>query len=197
MESGTGVTDEQCGSDEMPGLRGGRELMTRQLAKLLGTSQSSPRDRTREVPAKVNSYHGGEPNGIATPRQVGARNDKSAWCWMKETATKSRRRDLQMRVSSLFYGFMATVTEATPDLSCCLVSAAGHGSPSLRGIIVPKQSGRGMRLPRPFSGARNDRSAGGFAPEPESGGEMGVTSRTTISAHGAFSIGRVPVGRGR
>jgi hypothetical protein len=41
----------------------------------------------------------------------------------------------------------------------------------LRGTIVPKQSRRGIRLPRPFSGARNDRSVGGFAPEPQSGGK--------------------------
>jgi len=38
---------------------------------------------------------------IAAPRLVGARNDKSAWCWMKETATKIWRRDLQEPVSSL------------------------------------------------------------------------------------------------
>ncbi|MCK4844022.1 MAG: hypothetical protein KAS83_03520, partial [Dehalococcoidia bacterium] len=36
--------------------------------------------------AKRRSNLGGEPNEIATPRQVGARNDKSTWCWMKETA---------------------------------------------------------------------------------------------------------------
>jgi len=90
-----------------------------------------------------------EPNEIAAPRQVGARNDKGeagepgtpgihgaaclsrndrlAWCWMKEAATKSWRRDLDEQVSSLF---------------------------------------------------------------------LGLTSRTTISTHGAFSTGRVPVGRG-
>jgi hypothetical protein len=113
---------------------------------------------------------GGESNEIAAPRLVGARNDKNAWCWTKEAATRSWRRDLQTPVSSLFYGFMATATEAASDLSCCLVSAADRGSPSLRGTIVPKQSRRGMRLPRPFSGARNDRSAGGFSPEPQSGG---------------------------
>jgi len=74
------------------------------------------------------SNPGGEPSEIATPRQVGARNDKGAWCWLKETATKSWRRDLQMRVSSLFLGLM---------------------------------------------------------------------NKTTISAHGAFSAGRVPVDGGR
>jgi len=69
----------------------------------------------------------GEPTEIATPRQVGARNDGNTWCPMKETATKCCRRDLDEQVSSLF---------------------------------------------------------------------LGLTSRTTISTHGAFSTGRVPVGRG-
>ena len=155
----------------MPALRGGRELTTTQVAE----RPSNP---------------GGEPNEIATPRQVGARNDKGAWCWLKETATKSWRRDLQMRVSSLF---LAPVAETSPDFSYRLVSAAGHGSPSLRGTRMPKQSGRGMRLPRPFSGARNDTSVGGLAP---TRGELGLMNKTTISVHGAFSTGRVPVGRG-
>ena len=92
----------------------------------------------------------GEPTEIATPRQVGARsdkgepheivaasidgagclppNDKGTWCWVKKTAARSWRRDLDEPVSSLF---------------------------------------------------------------------LGLTSRTTISAYGAFSTGRVPVGRGR
>jgi len=108
-KSATGMTDEQCEADKMPALRGGRELTTTQVAE----RPSNP---------------GGEPNEIATPRQVGARNDKGAWCWLKETATKSWRRDLQMRVSSLF---------------------------------------------------------------------LGLTSETTISAHEAFSTGRVPVDGGR
>jgi len=197
-KSSTGMTDEQCQADKMPGLRGGRELTTTQVAKLVSTGRSWMHDWTVGVPAKANCYHdgwlcclnsvvarpiglaplslrgakrrsnaGGEPNEIATPRQVGARNNKTAWCWMQEAATKSWRRDLQMRVSSLF---LAAAAETSSDLSYCLVSAAGHGSPSLRGTIVLKQSRRGMRLPRPFSGARNDRSAGGFAPEPQSGG---------------------------
>jgi len=89
-------------------------------------------------------------NEIATPRQVGARNniggrdeivapsiggagclprdDKGAWWCTKETAKKSCRRDLQGQVSSLFLGSM---------------------------------------------------------------------SKTSIPAHGAFSTGKVPVGRGR
>jgi hypothetical protein len=147
-KSSTGMTDEQCQADKMPGLRGGRELTTTRVAKLASTGRSWPGERTREVTARMNFCHGGlaplslrgakrrsnpggEPNEIATPRQVGARNDKRAWCWMKETAAESWRRDLQKQVSSLFLG------------------------------------------------------------------EMGVMSKTTISTHGAFSTGRVLVGRGR
>jgi len=103
-KSGPGMTDEQCESDKMPGLRGGRELMTTQVARLVSTGRSWPGEWTREVAAKVNFYHGGEPNEIATPRLVGARNDKRAWCWMKEAATKSWRRDLNLQVSSLVFG---------------------------------------------------------------------------------------------
>ena len=101
--------------------RGRRELTTTKVAKLFSTGRSWLPDWTREVPAKVNSYHGGrtflslrgakrrsnlggESSEIATPRQVGARNDKRAWCWMKEAATKSWRRDLQMPVSSFYFG---------------------------------------------------------------------------------------------
>jgi len=103
-KSATGMTDEQCEADKMPALRGGRELTTTQFAE----RPSNP---------------GGGPNEIATPRQVGARNDKGAWCWLKETATKSWRRDLQVRVSSLF---LAPVAETSPDFSYRLVFAAGQ-----------------------------------------------------------------------
>jgi hypothetical protein len=150
-KSATGMTDEQCEADKMPALRGGRELTTTQVAE----RPSNP---------------WGEPNEVATPRQVGARNDKRAWRWCKEAAIQRWRRDLDLQVSSLF---LASGAETSSDLSCGLVSAAGHGSPSLRGTTVPKQSRSGMRLPRPFSGARNDRSAGGFDPELRSGGGDG------------------------
>jgi hypothetical protein len=200
------------------------------VAKLVSIGWSWLSDWRGEIPAKVNSYHGGRlstggrvtqdnllgsllchceerdssltlgtssaiPMGSQTrlprPDKSGLAITKRAWCWMKETATKGWRRDLRMRVSSLF---LAPVAQTSPDFSYRLVSAAGHGSPSLRGTIMPKQSRTGMRLPRPFSGARNDRSVGGFTPIR---GEMAVTSRTTISAHEASSTGRVPVGRGR
>jgi len=193
-----------------------------QVAKLVRTGRGWLGRRTREVPAKLNSYRGGlaslslrgarflacaseqapqsppppvfarshrrrsnldgEPNEIATPRQVGARNDtplvfarltsvsrsnllgagidrpsarndKRAWWWMKEAATKSWRRDPQMTVSSLF---LTMAAETSSDFSYSMMCPAGHGSPSLRGTVVPKQSLRGMRLPRPFSGARNN-----------------------------------------
>ena len=74
--------------------------------------------------AKRRSNLGGEPNEIATPRQVGARNDKSAWCWMKETAIKIWGRDPREPVSSLV---LAPVAEASSDLPYCLVSRAGQG----------------------------------------------------------------------
>jgi hypothetical protein len=90
-KSATGMTDEQCEAGKMPGLRGGRELTTTQVAE----RPSNP---------------GWEPSEIAAPRQVGARNDKSAWCWLKETATKSWRRDLQMAVSSLVLGVASETT---------------------------------------------------------------------------------------
>ena len=44
---------------------------------------------------------GGEPNEIATPRQVGARNDRRVWWWINQAAIKNWGRDLQERVSSL------------------------------------------------------------------------------------------------
>ena len=144
--SGTGMTDQQCEvNNEMCGLRGGRELTITQVAKQVNTGRSWMYEWTGEVPATVTSYQGGlaflslrgakrrsnlggEPNEVAAPRQVGARNDKDAWCWAKEAAAKSWRRDPQELVSSLFLGLM---------------------------------------------------------------------SKTTITTHGAFSPGRVPVGRGQ
>jgi len=156
------MTDRQCEvKNKMWGLRGGRELTTTRVAKQVSAGGSWMYDWTGEVLATVSSYHGAlaflslrgtmvpkqsgrcmrlprpfswarndklEPNGIATPRVVGARNEKNAWCWMKEAATKSWRRDLQELVSSLF---------------------------------------------------------------------LGMADNMTISTHGAFSTGRVPVGRGQ
>ena len=93
-KSVTGMTDEQCEAGKMSGLRGGRELTIAQVAE----RPSNP---------------GGEPNEIATPRQVGARNDKRAWCWLKETATKNWRRDRHLQVSSLFLGLTSETTIST------------------------------------------------------------------------------------
>jgi hypothetical protein len=152
-KSATGMTDEQCEAGKMPGLRGGRELTIAQVAKLPRSGRNWLGDFGEKVPARMNFYHGGEPNEIATPRQVGARNDKRAWCWLKETATKGWRRDLNLQVSSLF---LAPVAETSPDFSYRLVFAAGQRT-----------------------------------------GWLGLMNRTTISAQGAFSTGRVPVGRGQ
>jgi len=88
----------------MAGLRGGRELTIRQVANLLSSGRSWLGDLGRKVPARMDLYRGGEPSEIATPRQVGARNDTSAWCWMTEAATESWRRDLDLQVSSVFLG---------------------------------------------------------------------------------------------
>jgi hypothetical protein len=125
MRSATGIADEQCElSSEMCGLRGGRELTTAQVARKAGTGRRGLSNWMEEVPAKVSYYRGGR---LCAEHRV-IRAIASAWCWMKERATKSWRRDLQMLVSSLF---------------------------------------------------------------------LGLTSKTTISPHGAFSTGRVPVGRGQ
>jgi len=161
-------------ADKMPRPRGRRELATMQVVKQLSTGQSRLPDWTREVSAKVNSYQsgrvyclknvvaqfiglaplslrgakrrsnlGGEPNEIATPRQVGARNDKMRPRLINQAATKIWGRDLQEPVSSLV---LAMVGKASPDLSY--------------GLVCPAGKGRGW---------------------------MGLTNRTTISAHGAFS----------
>jgi hypothetical protein len=126
-----GMTDQQCiTSSEMCGLRGGRELTTTRVARQTNTDRSWMYDWRQGVPATIASYYGalaspslrgakrrsdlgGEPNGIATPRLVGARNDKNAWCWTKEAATKSWRRDPQELVSSLFLGRMTKMTIST------------------------------------------------------------------------------------
>jgi len=98
--------------------------------------------------AKRRSNLGGEPNEIATPRLVGARNNKSAWCWMKETAIKIWGRDLREQVSSLV---LAPVAEASPDLSYCLVSRIGQGRgwPGLmsRTTICAREASSTRRVP--------------------------------------------------
>jgi len=136
-------------ADKMPRPRGRRELTTTHVAKQFSTGQSWLPDWTREVSAKVNSYQSGR-------LCVGGRVNQATtrmWTLMNQAATKIWGRDLQEQVSSLV---LATVGEASPDLSYCLVCPAG----------------KGRRW-------------------------MGLTSRTTISAHEAFSTRRVTVGRGR
>ena len=143
------MTDEQCQADKMPGLRGGRELRTTQLAKLVSTGRSWVSDWRGEVPARVNCYHGGRFCAGGRVTQATA----NAWCWMKESATRSWRRDLQMPVSSLFF---TPVKESLPAFSYRSICRTGAGR-----------------------------------------GWLGLMSKTTISPHGAFSTGRVPVGRGQ
>ena len=90
---------------KMPGLMGKRKLTTMQVAKQLSRTRSS--------------------SEIATPRQVGARNDRRAWRWINQVATKMWGRDLHERVSSLV---LAVAGEASPGLSYCLVCYAGRES---------------------------------------------------------------------
>jgi hypothetical protein len=144
----TGMTDEQCEVDKVRGLRGGRKLRTTQVAKLVGTGRSWLGGWMREVPAMVSLCHealaslslrgakrrsnpGGEPNRIVTHRLVGAHNYKSAWCWMKDAATKSWRRDLQEPVSSFYFGDgreNMTRFILIPRLSRCQANAGQGGA---------------------------------------------------------------------
>ncbi len=126
------MTDDQCRvRKEMCGLRGGRELHMSRVADQSSAGRSCTGDWTGEVPANVSSYRGGtacislrgagfladgwnrlgnlalEPNSIATPRQVGVRNDKGACWWPNGAATESWRRDLDVQVSSLVFGLNA------------------------------------------------------------------------------------------
>jgi hypothetical protein len=91
MRSASGMAGDQCiVSNDMCGLRGGRELQTTRVANQASAGRNRMGDWTGEGPAMVRAY------------------------------------------------------------------CSGPTSMSLRGTMVPKQSGRGLRLPHPFSGARND-----------------------------------------
>ena len=112
-------------ADKMPGLMGKRKLTTMQVAKQLSTGQSSKE--------------------IATPRQVGARNDRRAWRWINQVATKMWGRDLQERDSSLL---LAVAGEASPDLSSRLVC---HGDeqdnyPCPRNTLHRESDGRSWAM---------------------------------------------------
>ena len=183
-------------------------MTTTQVAKVVSTGRSLLRGGTTEVPARVNSYHGGRTflslrgarflacaseqapqsppppvfarshrrrsnlanwSEIATPRQVGARNDtplvfarltsvsrsnllgagidrpsarndKWAWCWAKEAATKSWRRDLQMPVSSFYFGDgreSMTRFILLPSLSRCQVITGQDGADEQDDYLCP------------------------------------------------------------
>jgi hypothetical protein len=93
MRSASGMAGDQCiVSNDMCGLRGGRELQTTRVANQAGAGRSCTGDWTGEVPAKMDFRNGG------------AGNDKGAWWWHKEAAMKSWRRDLSLQVSSLVSG---------------------------------------------------------------------------------------------
>jgi hypothetical protein len=90
--SGTGMAGDHCiVSNEMCGLKGGRELKTTRVADQASADWPWLRDCMEDTPTEVNPCH----NALTFP--------------------------------------------------------------SLRGTMVLKQSGRGLRLPHPFSGARNDK----------------------------------------
>jgi hypothetical protein len=137
----------------MPGLMGKGKSMTMQLAKQPSTGQSWLTDWKREFLEKPKPYGSGSLCMESSVNQATTR----IWRWINQVATKMWGRDLHEPVSSLF---LALAAETSSNLSYCLVYPAGRGSPSLRGTIVPKQSLRGMRLPRPdpdsSGGARND-----------------------------------------
>ena len=118
--SATAMAGGQCPPDKMAGLRGGRELATTQAASLVSGGRRWPGGRRRDVPAGANSYHGGclYTGGRAT------RATASAWCWMKEAAAKSWRRDLQMTVSSLVF---STAQETIASLLLPLDSCRWRG----------------------------------------------------------------------
>ncbi len=95
----TEMADGQCQLDKMAGLRGGRELTTTQVASPYSICRNWPGGGRKEVPAMTNSCHGGR---LCSGGRV-TRATAGAWCWTKEAAAKSWRRDLQMTVSSLVF----------------------------------------------------------------------------------------------
>ena len=96
-KSTTGITDEQCQGKQDAWDEGRRELTTMQVAKLFSAGRSS-----KEIAAPRPRFIGG------------AGNDKSAWWWTKEAATKSWRRDVHLQVSSLFLGPMDSTDYPCP-----------------------------------------------------------------------------------
>ena len=123
--SATGMTDRQCeASNELCGLRGGGELTTTWMTKQVNTGRSCTGDWKGEVPARAEFCHG----GLSGAGEHVTQTTANVWCWPKEAATESWRRDLNLQVSSLV---------------------------------------------------------------------LDAVDRMTISTHGAFSTGRVRVGRGR
>ena len=154
MRSATGMTDNQCEvKSEVCGLRGGRQLTTTRVTKQVNTGRSWMGQWTGEVPVGFGSYQGGpgfmslrgarfladarnrlgnldrEQDEIATTRLAGARNDERAWCWMKEAATESWRRDLQTPVSSLVLWAVDRMTISTRGAFSTGRVRVGRGQP--------------------------------------------------------------------
>ena len=104
--SATDITDEQCQLYTTAGLRVRRELKAGQVRKLVSTGRGWVSDWTGKVPAKKDFYHGGK---LCAGYRV-TRATAHAWCRMKQAATKSWRRDLQVAVSSLVSGGIGRTT---------------------------------------------------------------------------------------
>ena len=102
--SARGMTDDQCRvSNQMCGLRGGRELQTTQVADQAGAGRSCTGEWTGGVPVKAGFYHG---ELLCAGERV-TQAMAGAWWWLEEAATRSWRRDLDLQVSSLVSGLDA------------------------------------------------------------------------------------------
>ena len=106
----TGMTDNQCRvSNQMCGLRGGRELTITPVAKQASTGRSCTGDWAEKIPAGTAFFDRGP--SCAGDRVIQAM--ANAWWWLKESATISWRRDLQKLVSSLVLELMGSTTIST------------------------------------------------------------------------------------
>jgi hypothetical protein len=108
--SARGMTDRQCETkNDMCGLGEGRELKTTQVPNQASAGRSCTDRWTGEVPARAAFYHG----DLLCAGERATQAMAGAWWWLQGTATKSWRRDLDLRVSSLFLGLMNRTTIST------------------------------------------------------------------------------------
>jgi hypothetical protein len=108
--SARGMTDNQCrASNEMGGLRRGRELTTTRVAKQGNTGWTWMHGWTGEVPVMVSSR---DSVRLCLGGRV-TRETANAWWWTIESAIEGWRRDLRKLVSSLFLGLVGNMTIST------------------------------------------------------------------------------------